>query len=152
MPSLEWRRGEFYITTDRKRLDLAAIHRFLSEESYWAAGVPRSTVARAVRKSLCFGLFCGSGQIGFARVVTDGATFAYLCDVYVLGEFRGRGLAKWLMECIASHPELQGLRRWMLVTRDAQGLYKQFGFQPLAKPQAYMERFDPAVYAAPQAG
>ncbi|MGH9541455.1 MAG: GNAT family N-acetyltransferase [Terriglobales bacterium] len=152
MPSLEWRRGELYITTDRKRLDLAAIHRFLSEESYWAAGIPWSTVANSVRNSLCFGLFCGGPQIGFARVVTDGATFAYLCDVYVLGEFRGRGLAKWLMECIASHPELQGLRRWMLVTRDAQGLYKQFGFQPLAKPRAYMERFDPAVYAAPPVG
>lgn len=147
----EWRRGEFYITTDRKRLDLAAIHRFLSEESYWAAGIPRSTVAKSVRNSLCFGLFCGGGQIGFARVITDGATIAYLGDVYVLEEFRGRGLAKWLMECIASHPELQGLRRWLLVTRDAHGLYEKFGFQPLAQPQAYMERFDPAVYAARRA-
>ena len=147
----EWRRGEFYITTDRKRLDLAAIHKFLSEESYWAAGIPRSTVAKSVRKSLCFGLFCGDRQIGFARVISDGATIAYLGDVYVLSEFRGRGLATWLMECIASHPELQGLRRWMLVTRDAHGLYEKFGFQPLAKPQAYMERFDPAVYAAPRA-
>ena len=147
----EWRRGEFYITTDQKRLDLAAIHKFLSEESYWAAGIPRSTVAKSVRKSLCFGLFCGDRQIGFARVVSDGATIAYLGDVYVLSEFRGRGLAKWLMKCIASHPELQGLRRWMLVTRDAHGLYEKFGFRPLAKPRAYMERFDPAVYAAPRA-
>src|SRR5215471_11682450 len=119
MKPIAYRRGEFLVTTDRARLSEELIHQFLSR-SYWAEGIPRKTVARSLRNSLCFGLFEGSRQIGFARVVTDYATFAYLADVFILEGYRGRGLAKFLVESIVAHPRLQGLRRWLLGTRDAQ--------------------------------
>ena len=120
-------RGQYSITTDPQKLDLDAIHAFLSR-SFWAEGIPKDTVARAMANSLCFGLFDGAGQIGFARVVTDRATYAYLCDVYVLESHRGLGLGKWLIETVMAHPDLQGLRRFQLVTRDAHGLYSRHGF------------------------
>jgi GNAT superfamily N-acetyltransferase len=116
-------------------------------ESYWAAGIPRDIVERSLRGSLCFGLYEGESQVGFARCVTDRATYAYLADVFVLPSHRRRGLSKWLMACIAAHPDLQGLRRWGLVTRDAHGLYARFGFGPLENPERHMERVDREVYA-----
>jgi GNAT superfamily N-acetyltransferase len=122
----EWRHGAYLMTTDRERLDLERIHGFL-ESSYWAAGIPAQAVRRSVENSLAFGVFKGGEQVGFARVVTDYATFAYLADVFVLEPHRGRGLAKWMMEVVFSHPELQGLRRWILATRDAHGLYRRCG-------------------------
>lgn len=142
----EWRRGEYLISTDPARLDLALIHDFLSRVSYWARGIPMDVVTRAVAHSLCFGLYAPGGQIGLARVVTDRATVAYLADVFVLPEHRGRGLSKWLVETVVAHPELQGFRRFLLNTRDAHGLYRQFGFTSLANPEWAMERFDPDVY------
>lgn len=126
-------------------MDLDAIHAYLSS-SYWAQGIPRRIVANAMRGSLCFGLFDDDQQVGFARVVTDRATFAYLCDVYVLENHRGRGLATWLMEAVVNHPDLQGLRRFALATRDAHGLYEKFGFAPLARPEIFMEINRPEIY------
>jgi N-acetylglutamate synthase-like GNAT family acetyltransferase len=122
---------DYKVSTDPGELDLAVIHKYLSEESYWAQEIPFDIVEKAIANSLCFGLYKNNRQIGFARLVTDKATFAYLADVFVLEEYRGQGLSKWLMEVIQSHPELQGLRRWMLMTRDAQGLYEQFGWTVL---------------------
>ncbi|HEX6802114.1 MAG TPA: GNAT family N-acetyltransferase [Terriglobales bacterium] len=145
MHSLEYHRGGFTVTTDPNRLDEALIHGFLSQ-SYWAEGIPREVVARSIRNSLCFGVLQGAQQVGFARVITDYATFAYMADVFILEQYRGRGLAKFLMECITKHPELQGLRRWALATRDAHSLYAQFGFTPLAKPQNFMELHNPDIY------
>ncbi len=136
---------EFVISTDPDRLDIDAIHAYLSH-SYWAAGIPKDVVERSIRGSLCFGLFAGKAQIGFARVVTDRATFGYLADVYVLEAYRGQGLAKWLMSVIMAHPDLQGLRRFALVTRDAHGLYEQYGFQPLASARRHMEIVRPDLY------
>jgi len=146
---VEQRRGEFLLSTDPVRLDLDVIHGFLTT-SYWAKGIPREIVARSIEHSLCFGVYDGSGaQVGFARVVSDFVTFAYLGDVFVQESHRGRGLGKWLMECIMQHPALQGLRRWILVTRDAHGLYSQFGFMSLKAPERYMELHRPGVYDAP---
>jgi GNAT superfamily N-acetyltransferase len=145
----EWRRGEHVISTDPSRLDRALIHDFLSRSSYWAAGIPRAVVERALEHSLCFGLYAPAGQIGLARVVTDRATVAYLADVFVLDAYRGRGLSKWLMEIVVAHPALQGLRRFLLNTRDAHGLYERFGFTAPACPEWSMERFDPDVYRRP---
>ncbi len=142
----EWRKNGFCVTTAPNRLDMNVIHGFL-HGSYWANGIPRAIVKKSVRSSLCFGLFRGKEQIGFARVISDHSTFAYLADVFVLPNYRGRGLAKWLMECIMSHPELQGLRRWLLVTRDAHGLYEKFGFTPLAHPERLMEIHCADLYA-----
>src|SRR6185503_12358753 len=137
--------SEYEITTDRARLDIGAIHAFLTQ-SYWSPGIPRATIERAIANSLCFGVFSQGQQVGFARVVTDRTTFAYLCDVYVLEAHRGRGLAQQLMTRIVEHPELQGLRRMLLATRDAHGLYAKFGFKPLAAPQVMMEVHKPDVY------
>ena len=137
--------GEFVVTTDAAWFDEDLIHRVLSA-SYWAEGIPREVVARSIGNSLCFGVFEGAKQIGFARVISDYATFAYLADVFIIESHRGRGLAEFLMKCIFRHPELQGLRRWMLVTRDAHGLYAQFGFRPLAHPERFMELHNPDVY------
>ena len=139
-------RGSYTITTDQSQFDLEAIHRFLSEQSYWAKGVPREVVERSLKGSLCFGVLKGREQVGLARVITDGAVFAYLCDVYILPEHRGQGLSKWLMETIVQHPELQGLRKWMLATQDAHGLYAQFGFSPLRNPDRVMEIARPRLY------
>lgn len=137
--------GRFLISTDRSKLDLDAIHRFLTR-SYWAAGIPRATIERSVENSLCFGVYDGRLQIGFARVISDFATFAYVADVYIDEHYRERGLGKELMASIMAHPDLQGLRRWSLATRDAHGLYAQFGFAPLENPERMMEIADPEVY------
>src|SRR5437899_7842720 len=141
--------GEFVATTDAAWFDEDLIHRVLSA-SYWAEGIPREVVARSIRNSLCFGIFEGAKQVGFARVISDYATFAYLADVFIIESHRGRGLAKFLMECIVKHPELQGLRRWTLATRDAHELYANYGFKPLAKPDRFMELHDPEVYKRPR--
>jgi GNAT superfamily N-acetyltransferase len=133
------------VTTDPSRLDLDAVHGFLTQ-SYWARGIPREVVVRAVENSLCFGAFDGERQVGFARVVTDRATFAYVCDVFVLESERGRGVGKCLMRAIKAHPELQALRRWTLSTRDAHGLYEQFGFQGARYPERLMEILDDDPY------
>jgi GNAT superfamily N-acetyltransferase len=144
----EWVRGRFRISTDPAALDVDVIHGFLTR-SYWAEGIPREVVERSIRGSLCFGLFAEDGaEVGFARVITDRATFAYLADVFVLEGFRGRGLSKWLLETILAHPDLQGLRRFNLGTRDAHGLYAQFGFAPPKNPSIWMEIHRPDVYRA----
>jgi GNAT superfamily N-acetyltransferase len=145
---------EYLISTESAWLDLDLIHRFLSEHSYWARGIPRDVVARSIANSLCFGVY-GLGkdvpnparpQVGFARVATDRATFAYLADVFVLPEHRGQGLSKRLVEAVLAHPDLQGLRRWMLATADAHELYRRYGFTALSKPDNFMQRHDPDVY------
>lgn len=140
------RNGEYEIDTDRKRLDLAAIHRFLSKESYWAQNRTMEQTLTAIENSQCFGVFCDKQQVGFARVVTDRATFAYIGDVYIIEEHRGKGLSKWLMKVIVEQPDLQGLRRWVLATRDAHGLYEQFKFAPLRHPDRWMEKTAPDAY------
>ena len=143
---MEWTNGEFKVTCDPEKQDVDVIHGFLSQ-SYWARGIPKETVTRSLRSSLCFALLYGGKQIGFARVISDFATIAYLGDVFVLPDHRGRGLSKWLMRCVTLHPDLQGLRRWILATSDAHGLYQQFGFTALANPHLFMERQTANVYA-----
>ena len=142
----EYRQGELEISTDPARLDVGAIHQFLANESYWAPGVARDVMEKAIAHSLNFGLYTGARQIGLARVVSDYATYAYLCDVYVHADFRGQGLGQWLMSCVVAHPDLQGLRRFMLATRDAHGLYEQFGWKALARPERHMERLPEDYY------
>jgi GNAT superfamily N-acetyltransferase len=144
-----WERGEYLITTDRSRLDVALIHQFLSTETYWAVGRSVEVVQRSIENSLCFGIYRETEQVGFARVVTDFATFAWLADVFVVPGHRGRGLAKWLMTVILAHPDLQGFRRWVLATKDAHSLYAQFGFIPLHRPERWMERPDPNMQESP---
>lgn len=146
-PILEWRRGDFVINTDRNLVDVEMVHRFLSEESYWAAGIPIDVVRRSIENALCFGVYKGGRQVGFARVVTDYSTFAYIGDVFVLEEHRGQGLSKWMMSVVREHPDLQGLRRWMLATADAHGLYSQFGFRPLQHADRWMEIRNIDVYS-----
>jgi GNAT superfamily N-acetyltransferase len=136
------------ISDDATRLDRALIHRFLSQESYWARGIDETTLNRALHHSLCFGAYVDGQQIGFARVVTDRATFGYIGDVFVLPQWRGRGVARQLMQAIDAHADLQRLRRMALVTRDAHGLYERHGFRPLASPERWMERHNPDVYSA----
>ena len=136
----EWRKADFVISTDRSRLNIEFIHSFLSTQAYWAIGRSLEVVQRAIENSLNFGVFDGSKQVGFARVVTDYATFAWLADVFIIDEYRGRGLGIWLIEVITSHPNLQGFRRWILATRDAHELYRRFGFNEIANPQRYMEK------------
>jgi len=145
MLNLSHRRGEFVVTTDPTRLDHDFIYGYLVR-SYWSEGIPRDVVERALSNSLCFGVYEGEKQVGFARVVTDFATFAYLADVFIIESHRARGLSKFLMECIVQDPQLQGLRRWTLATRDAHGLYERFGFKPLANPDRFMEIHNPEVY------
>src|SRR6202521_4725869 len=143
---IEHRHGGFLISTNRELLDGDVIRGFLTN-SYWAKGISREIVARAIEHSLCFGIYDAEGsQVGFARVISDRATYAYLGDVFVLESHRGRGLRKSLMECVVQHPALQNLRRWILLTRDAHGLYSQFGFHPLKAPERYMELHRPEVY------
>ena len=139
-------KDEYTISTDKERLDLAVIHKFLSEESYWAGERSLEQTTTAIENSICFGLYHGERQIGFARVVSDKATFAYIGDVFVLSEYRGQGLSKWLMQVIIDHPELQGLRRWVLATKDAHGLYEQFEFAQLRYPERWMEKTAPNAY------
>ncbi len=135
----ETRRENFLISTDKSLLQIAVIHGFLSS-SYWASTRAKETTECAIANSLCFGVYDGTKQIGFARVVTDYAVFAYLGDVFIVPEYQGQGLSKWLMEVMLSHPELQGLRRWSLATKDAHGLYAQFGFTAPVFPERWMER------------
>ena len=135
----------YTISTERSQMDTAFIHQFLTT-SYWAKGIPLQTVQRAVAGSLPFGVFKGAQQVGFARVITDGATFAYLADVFIDEEHRGKGLSKMLMKAIVAHPTLQGLRRFVLVTRDAHRLYQQFGFTPINNPQLWMQLYQPDLY------
>ena len=142
----EWQNGEFTISTDRNRLQIDRIHKYLSEESYWARERTREQTERAIKNSLPFGVYKGENQIGFARVVTDFATFAYLGDVFILNGFRGKGLSKWLMDVIVSHPDLQGFRRWILATKDAHTLYEKFGFSGLRFPERWMEKTAPNAY------
>ncbi len=133
----------FHISTDKDLLDFNVIYNYLNKDSYWAKGIPSERLKEAIAGSFCFGVYQDKVQAGFARVVTDKATFAYICDVFVLPEFRGKGLSKWLMQTITAHPELQGLRRWSLATADAHGLYKQFGFTEITRPERWMEIFTP---------
>jgi N-acetylglutamate synthase-like GNAT family acetyltransferase len=138
--------GKFLISTDRAKLDLDTIHRFLTR-SYWAEGIPRETVARSIENSLCFGVYRGAEQVGFARVISDFATFAYIADVFILEPYRERGLGKELIATVMAHPDLQGLRRWSLGTRDAHDLYAQFGFKPVDNPsRTMMEIADSEAY------
>ncbi len=142
MPQLlEVHKDNFTISTDPARLDIDAIADMLTH-AYWAQGRTREMIARYVQHSLVFGIYDGAKQIGLARIVSDYTTFAWLCDVFIHEDYRGHGLGKWLMETIQSHPDLQGLRRWMLATRDAHGLYEQFGWKPLADTQRWMEKFN----------
>jgi GNAT superfamily N-acetyltransferase len=144
-----WERDEYVISTDRSRLDVPFIHRFLSTETYWASGRRIEVVQRSIDNSLCFGIYRNAEQVGFGRVVTDYATFAWIADVFLLPEHRGHGLAKWLMEVILEHRELQGFRRWVLATKDAHSLYAKFGFIPLHRPERWMERPDPNMQESP---
>lgn len=144
---MEWKREALTISTDRSRLDRKAIHEFL-RGSYWARGIPREIVDRSIDNSLCFGLYDGDRLVGFARVITDYATFGYLADVFVLESHRGRGLGTWFMESVLSHPDLQNFRRWMLATADAHGLYRKIGFTALSKPERIMEKLLANAYGA----
>lgn len=136
--------GHYLISTDPQRIDIGVVHAYLSNEAYWSKEIPLAVVERSVRNSLCFGVYDGNALVGFARVISDYATFAYLGDVFVLPEYRGQGLSKYLMTAISEHPDLQGLRRFHLVTRDAHGLYEQFGFQTVSDPGRHMEKVTPA--------
>ena len=142
---MEWTKDDFSISTEKELLDIAYIHGFLSR-SYWAEEIPLDVVQRSIQGSLCFGVYHNNRQIGFARVITDEATFAYLCDVFIDENFRGRGLSKWLMETVIAYPGLQGLRRFMLATRDAHGLYRQYGFTELTFTDRWMHKHRPDAY------
>lgn len=144
----EWRRGEFLISTAHEKLDIETIHHFLTTETYWAGERSLEIVRRSFENSLPFVIYKNDEIVGFARVVSDFATFAWLADVFIRQEYRGLGLSKWLMETIIAHPDLQGLRRFLLATRDAHGLYRQFGFDDLRIPHLWMERTAPNAYAA----
>jgi GNAT superfamily N-acetyltransferase len=141
----EYRNDRYLVSTDRERLQIDVIHGYL-RRSYWAEGIPEEIVRTSLSTSLCFGLYDGEIQIGLARVVTDYATFAYLCDVFVLEEYRGQGLGTWMVRCAVAHPELQGVRKWVLGTRDAHGLYAKIGFTPPHNPSHYMEIRRPDIY------
>ena len=140
------KKGEYEIDTDKRRLDIACIHKFLSTESYWARNRTLEQTLTAIENSLCYGIYKGRSQVGFARVITDRATFAYIGDVYILPEHRGQGLSKWMMQTIVDQPDMQGLRRWLLATRDAHGLYENYGFTGLVHPERWMERSAPDAY------
>lgn len=135
----------YSISTDKALIDFEMVFNYLSKESYWSKGIATATLQKAIEHSLCFSVYYKEKQVGFARVITDYATFAYICDVFVLEGYRGMGLSKWLMKTVKAHPELQGLRRWSLLTADAQGLYQQFGFTPVEKPERFMEIFTPYI-------
>jgi N-acetylglutamate synthase-like GNAT family acetyltransferase len=139
---MEWRRDEYLISTDRDRLNVEMIHDYLANSSYWAMGRSIERVRRSIENSLSFGVYINQEQVGFARVVTDYATFAWLADVFIREEYRCRGLSKWLVEVIVAHPQLQGLRRFLLLTRDAHGLYRRYGFNSLQDPPRWLEKLD----------
>lgn len=134
----EWRRGRYHVSTDAARLDVKGTSAFLGS-TYWAQGRPESVVRRSIEGSIAFGVYDGDEQVGFARVVTDRATFAWVCDVFIRDSHRGHGLGIWLMRCVLAHPELQDLRRWLLASTSARGLYQRLGFNPLATPERFME-------------
>jgi N-acetylglutamate synthase-like GNAT family acetyltransferase len=146
MDIIEQKFGEFLITTDKTKLDIVAIHDFLSKYSGWSDNIPFEKVKTSIENSLNFGLFHNNKQIGFARIISDFSTIAYLGDIYVLENYRGQGLSKKLMESIMTHPNLQGLRRWILLTSTAEWLYVKYGFTNLPKPEIYMELYNPTVY------
>ena len=146
---MEWTKDDFMITTDKDRIDVNYVHWFLSH-SYWAEGIPNEIVQRSIDESMCFSVIYLNHQVGFARMITDKATFGYLADVFIDENFRGRGLSKWLIEVILNHPDLQGLRRLMLATRDAHGLYSQFGFTQLTNTDRWMHIHNPDVYKQPK--
>lgn len=146
MKEINFSFGDYVITTYKNKLDLHAIHDFLSKESGWSNNIPFETLKTSIENSLNFGLFYKDRQIGFARVISDFATIAYLGDIYVLDEFRGKGLSKTLMEQVMYHPNLQGLRRWILLTSTAEWLYKKYNFTKLPNPELYMELYNPEVY------
>ena len=141
-------KDNYLISTNPVLLDVEVIHQYLSEESYWAKGIPYATVQKSITHSLCFGMYEAGKQIGLARLITDRTAFAYLCDVFILPSHQGKGLGKWLMQTVHAHPDLQGLRRWMLATRDAHGLYAQFGWQHFTEEQSkrFMQLHNPDVY------
>ena len=145
MEIMEWQKDDYLLSTDRSKIDINAVHDFLSR-SYWAEGIPIETLRRSIENSLCFAIYQQEMLVGFGRVISDFATFAYLADVFVLPEHRGKGLSKWLIQIIIDHPQLQGLRRFTLATRDAHSLYAQFGFSVFDKPERWMHRHDPEVY------
>jgi GNAT superfamily N-acetyltransferase len=150
MNPVEHHRDRFTVSTDRSRLDVGLIHEYLSQVSYWAQGRPLATVEKSVEHSLCFGLYERDRQIGFARVVTDYATFAWLCDVFVLESHQGHGLGKWLVECVVAHPHLGGLKHFVLATSDAHGLYREYGgFEGLPHPEKWMIRMPPRPDTGP---
>jgi len=140
-----WTLGEYEISTDPAKIDVGVVHWFLTN-CYWARGIPEEVVRKSIENSICFGVYKNGKQAGFARIITDRATFSYIADVFILLQYRGNELSLWLMECILSHPELQGLRRWALVTADTHGLYEQFGFTLLKHPERWMEIHDTDVY------
>jgi GNAT superfamily N-acetyltransferase len=146
MKTYEYRRNNLLISTDKSKLDVNLIHDYLANQSYWAKGIPNEIVKKSIEGSICFGIYEAEKQIGFARVISDCATFAYLCDVFVLEAYRGNGASKFLMECIIQNPDLQGLRRWSLATYDAHGLYEKFGFSLIARPDRAMEILNMDVY------
>ena len=142
---MDLQKDSFTISTSKEKLNISYIHQFLAQ-SYWAENIPIEIVQRSIEGAVCFGVYDGDQQIGFARVITDKATVAYLADVFIDEQYRGRGLSKWLMKTIMSHPELQGFRNWFLGTRDAHGLYAQFGFSPLENPERIMRKNVPDIY------
>ena len=146
MDIIEIHRNEYLISTDKNKLDIELIHNFLTNESGWSNGIPIAKVEKSIDNSLNFGIYIGQRQIGYARVISDFSTIAYLGDIFIITEYRGLGLSKWLMESILGHKELQGLRRWILLTSTAEWLYEKYGFTKLPKPEIYMEKFNPNVY------
>ncbi|MFY0254504.1 GNAT family N-acetyltransferase [Chitinophaga sp. 30R24] len=146
MESISTPSGEYTITSDKTRFDLHAIHHYLAHESYWSKDISLDIVAKMVKGAVCVGVFHGTAQVGFARAITDRATFAYLADVYILAPHRGKGLSKAMVRALLTHPELQGLRRWLLVTSDAHGLYSQFGFTAIPNPEKFMTLYNPDIY------
>lgn len=147
MKHLTLEKNGFVLSTNPNKLDVDAIHHFLATKAYWCLNIPKETVQKSIENALCFGIYDGNQQIGFARVISDFATIGYLGDVYILEDYRGKGLSKWLMETIMSHPELQGLRRWILLTGDAHGLYEQFGWHAIADPSKWMEIHNKSAYS-----
>ena len=142
---MEWRKDDYVLSTDKSKIDLNTVHNFLSR-SYWAEDIPIETVQRSIENSLSFAIYQQEMLVGFARVISDFATFAYLADVFILPDHRGKGLSKWLIQTIIEHPQLQGLRRFTLATRDAHSLYAQFGFTVFDRPERWMQKHNPEVY------
>ena len=145
MEKTEWIKDGYLVSTDKSKIDVETVHHFLSH-SYWAENIPLDIVRKSIENSLCFGMYHEEKLVGFARAISDFATFAYLADVFILPEERGKGLSKWLIGIILEHPQLQGLRRFTLATRDAHSLYAQFGFSLFDKPERWMQKHDPVVY------